>query len=381
MCKTLGPRQDISDTILCADLNYSQKSTITTIGDEILPFRTGYPRTITCHYSNALVTASAQNSRVAGPPDPGDAKCDNSASDDDAEIVQSALNGVAQDGRTEEMLGGIYKIGSGSQLYTATAFRKIIQRLDGLPYLGKVLHIFYPLDADTAFAFTVPLEVNRQTVGNLEREDVSFLICSVDFEYPTLWLIVSVVGGTACVAGLFLSLFYSFQARRKAFAFITSLTEVMEASPVPFLHLSEDGKILGSNAEFQRMIGLDTATLAETTFFSILDQPSQARYQIVARYRREKLLTRPDEVTLKTKNGETHKTVVSGSALDMPRTSEFRISEPAATFLHTFGIVIPRGMITQGEFDRLVVLSDTLDLQVFEELVRGSAHTASSTQR
>jgi PAS domain-containing protein len=381
MCKTLGPRQDISDTVLCADLNYSQKSTIATIGDEILPFRTGYPKTIVCHYWHSLVKPPPKDSNVPNPPDPGDAKCDNSASDDDAEVVQSALNGVAEDGRTEEMLGAIYKITSEPQLYDAAAFRKIIRRLDGLPYIGKILHIFFPLDTDTAFAFTVPLEVNRQIDGSLEKEDVSFLVCSVDFEYPTLWLIASVVGGTVCVAGLFLSLFYSFQARRKAFAFIASLTEVMEVSPVPFLHLSEDGKIVGSNVAFRRLMDLDATTLAVTTLFSLLDQPSQARYQIVSRYRREKLLTRPYEVTLKTKNGQSHKAVVSGSALDMPRTSEFRITEPAATFLHTFGIVIPRDMISQAECDRLGVLSDTLDLQVYEELLRGSAHPASSAQR
>jgi PAS domain-containing protein len=375
MCKMLGPRQDISDTILCADLSYFEKSTIATIGDEILPFRTGYPRTINCHYSHTLVAAPPRAGDVPGPPDRGNVKCDNNTPDDDAEVVQAAFNAVAQDGRTEEMLGGIYKINAESEPYIA-AFRKIVQWLDELPYLGKVLHIFFPLDTDTAFAFTVPLEVNRQTQGNLEKEDVSFLVCSVDFEYPTLWLIMSVVCGTACVAGLFLSLFYSFQARRKAFAFIVSLTEVMEASPVPFLHLSEVGRIPGSNAAFRDLIDLDAATLAGTTFFSIMDQPSQARYQIVARYRREKLLTRPYEITLKRKNGQTYKVVVTGSALDMPRTSAFRITEPAATFLHTFGIAIPRGMISQAEFDRLGVLSDELDLKVFEELVRGSAHTA-----
>jgi PAS domain-containing protein len=370
MCKALGSSQEISDTVLCADLNYSHKNTVATISDEILPFRTGYPRTIGCHYSYTLPQTNH----------PGEAKCDNSTSDEDAESIESALNAVAQDHRTEEMLGGIYKITAGPQFQNTATFRKIIKRLYGLPYVGKLLHNFLPLDTDTAFDFTVPLEVTRQADGGVEKEDVSFLLCSVDFEYPTLWLILSVVGGTICVAGLFLSLFYSFQARRKAFAFIASLTEVMEASPAPFLHLSEDGKMLGSNAAFRHLVDLDGATLTQTTFFSILDDASQARYQIVSKYRREKLLTRPYEITLKSRSGQACKAVVSGSALDMPRTSEFRIAAPAATFLHTFGIVVPRNMISNAEFSRLAVLSDTLDLKVFEELVQGSAHTASSAQ-
>jgi PAS domain S-box-containing protein len=269
------------------------------------------------------------------------------------------------------MLGGIYKLDEGQQPSSDTPSRTLVDWIGKIPYLGKPIEALYPLKGESSFTFTVPLTVQRIS----DQENVSFLLCSVDFAYPTLLLTLSVIGGTFFIVGLFISIFYSSQARRKSFEFIASLEEVMKASPIPFVHLSENGNMIGANDAFQQLIGSTFTELQNQRFYSLMDQPSKARYDVIAQCRRNKLLTPPYELTLLKKSGEPQVVVVSGSALDMPRTSKFNISEPASTFLHTFGIVVPRAEMSDSEYQKVGVLSKDLSLDVFRQLVTGNAHT------
>ena len=151
----------------------------------------------------------------------------------------------------------------------------------------------------------------------------------------------------------------------------------MKASPVPFVHLSEETKIIGANHAFRDLVGISAEELKCKTFYSLLDGPSRARYQVIAQCRRQKLLTPPYELTLICKTGTAHLVVVSGSALDMPRKSPpFKLDAPADTFLHTFGIVVPRESLSASEDPGIGLLSHTLSLTEFTQLATGKAHPA-----
>jgi PAS domain S-box-containing protein len=352
MCRVAGTGANISDTVLCADIGYPTTETKQTIAEEIGPVSANPPREVVCHVAGANV------------------QCDESTSDSAAEQVQMSSKAVLESKRSEEMLGGIYKLYDKQQSSPITLSQVVIDWIGKIPYLGKPIQGLYPLKGESSFKFTVPLKVERVSGA----ENIRFLLCSVDFAFPTLLLTLSVTGGTIFIVGLFVSIFYSFQARRKSFEFIASLEDVMKASPIPFVHLNEEGKITGANDAFQKLMGLSLNELQNERFYSLMDLPSQARYDVVAQCRRNKLLTRPYEITLLKKSGQPEPVVVSGSALDMPRTSEFKISEPAATFLHTFGIVIPRTDISDSEFQRVGVLSKDLPQDVFTQLLTGSAH-------
>lgn len=367
MCRVAGAGASISDTVLCADISYPTNETKKIVTGEIRPVSTTAPRAIDCHVKDTMATDTS--SRETGVSEVK-VQCENSNSDDAAEKIQQSLDALLGNKRSEEMLGGIYKLDEGEEAQSSTPSQNVIKWIGKIPYIGGTVRDLYPIKGESSFAFTVPLTVVRASDG----ETVTFLLCNVDFAYPTLLLILSVIGGTFWITGLFVSIFYSFQARRKSFEFIGSLEEVMKASPVPFLHLSEEGKIIGANEAFQELMGLSLRELESETFYSLMDHSSQARYDIIAQCRRSKLLTRPYEITLLKKSGQRETVIVSGSALDMPRTSEFKISQPAATFLHTFGIVIPRSDMSDSDYQKAGVLSLELDLNVFMRLVAGSAH-------
>jgi hypothetical protein len=356
MCRIVQARPDISDTTLCGDISFPATKTKEVVADEVDPFSTAVPREIGCSIDGSGI------------------RCENASTDNDSQAVEAALKTVVGMGRSEEMLGGIYKLSDDITPAHNVGVHSILMLMEKVPYIGAYVQKLFPVGEGTSFAFTMPVDVTRAP----GKQSVTFLLCSVDFAHPTLLLVISVIGGTISAAGLFLSIFYSFQARRKSFEFIASLEDVMKACPVPFVHLSEDGKVIGANCAFQKLVDADSQKLETTTFFSLLDQKSQARYKIVAKCRRDKLLTRPYEITLVNKDLAAGKVVVSGSALDMPRTSEFNIAEPAATFLHTFGIVVPRTMISEADFKSLGVLEETLNLAEFEVLLAGSAHKATT---
>jgi PAS domain-containing protein len=349
MCRAAGQGFNTSDTVLCADTSYPTAATIDTINKEIRPFSTQSGKEIVCHTSNAGVF------------------CDHSDKDEDSQLVEASLREVVGQQRPEEMLGAIYKIKSTGQ----SPYERLITGLGKIPYVGKPILSLYPISG-ASFSFTFPLSVKRDS----DTETINFLLCFVDFANPTSKLIISVTGGTIFIAGLFVSIFYSFQARRKSLAFISSLEEVMKVSPVPFVHLSEDGKMIGANQAFQDLVGVELIELKRRTFYSMLDQPSKARYQIIADCRRQKLLTKPYEIRIFNGTGELLPVVACGSALDMPRTSEFRIAEPAATFLHSFGIVVPRSSFSDLEFKRVDPLQMSLSLDDFRQLATNSAHAA-----
>jgi len=361
MCKPVSKGTDLSEAAVCADVGFPEKETKETVTSEIRAFRMDPPKEIRC-------TLPDRQDNGFTPP----ANCWETEQATTSKLAKLVVEELGDPKTRERTLGGIHQLaGSPDPAWPVRVFKKRIRRI---PYLGTAIRFLLPLPSSGPFYFTVPLSIS--SIATKPGQQAKFLICAVDFGLPAMWLVVAVSGASLCSGCLLLCLFYSFQAKRKAQSFIASLEQVMEINPVPFVHLSEEWKIVGSNVAFERLIGFSKAELKERKFESILTTSSQARHAAVAQLRQKRLWTRPYELILLTINQVQVTVVVCGSMIDMPRTSKLNAKEPADTFLHTFGVIVPKAQLADEDLRRLQVLGLDLSLPEFKELLGKSAKPA-----
>jgi PAS domain-containing protein len=346
MCKPVFAAQ-ISDAVICGDVSDSTEDIKQTVKSEVGPFETRDPIEITC------------------PLDPKLGDCGPSPGQKDSSLSPDLLRTLDQlmSRSEEEVKGSIYEFPANTTPLSPSFLDKSIGLIGLLPWVGPSLKSLFLQVQELPINFTVPIEVVP------EKRELILLFCSVDFSSPATNLLLEAIGAALCTVGLLISLFYSFQSQKKAREFIRSLQNVMAISPVPFVHLSEQTCIIGSNRAFQDLVKMTPEELAGSPFYSLLDPSSKARYQEVAKCRKKKLLTKPYELTIKDAKGTPIKVVVSGSALDLPRTSHPNITAPVSTFLHTFGIIVPSATISDDVASANDVLRDTLPLPDFTALL------------
>jgi len=218
--------------------------------------------------------------------------------------------------------------------------------------------------------FTVP-------VGK-ERDAQKFLVYAIDVNAPQWALLGYGAGFAFCLVLLSLSLYYTHQARKLAMTFVDDLQKVMQISPVPFVHLDENTRMVGSNQAFRLLTGYTEEQLRERTLSSILSKRSALRYARVAQLRQEYMMTNPYEVELVCANGHREKVVAQGAPLHMPPGKFRRFFVPrggargTGALPHTFGILVHSGQ-AQGRFIDLTIGDDLfaaalqVDLQEYAE--------------
>ena len=347
-CRAVTARP-VSNAIICLD--FPVQKAVESLKNRLKPFQIAAPVSLSCHV--------ADNGDVEG--------CTLESNTQDyrrvVDLVNLNLETLSKKGSLDQITGGVFRLES-EELYPVPIWKRILMAaLNGMG-LGT------PDAVKGLMFFTVP-------VGK-ERDAQKFLVYAIDVNAPQWALLGYGAGFAFCLLLLSLSLYYTHQARKLAMTFVDDLQKVMQISPVPFVHLDEDTRMVGSNQAFRLLTGFSEEQLRERTLSSILSKRSALRYARVAPLRQEYRMTNPYEVEIVCANGHREKVVAQGAPLHMPpgRFRRFFVHKVGAkgtgALPHTFGILVHSGQ-AQGRFidlsigDDLFAAALQVDLQEYAE--------------